>query len=399
MSETQGGTAVRVVEKARAVAAKVTGLRRVAQEAQVREAVTRAELSVALHDSLAARAVLAARLRAAALSGYLATRRPPGRLRRHGRLSRGLDRLLARLGPLGHALIIARSGLWRGSGRRLHDLRHMAAYARRGANPAVAPLAPFDQAYYLARNPDIGGTRMAPLVHYLLAGGREGRAPHPLFDEAHYSRQHAAELAGSGVTALEHYVHRGAALGHTPHPAFDVAHYLAQAPALAPEDDAVAHYLREGWTQALSPHPLFDPAWYVRRAGPAARGTPPLVHYLVEGWARGLSPHPLFDPAWYLEQNPGVAEAGLEPLSHFLGLGAAEARSPSPWFDLPHYVAQRGDGLSPSANPLVDYLQGGAWAVAEPRPGFAATAYLASRPELAREGVTPLEHWARQSQS
>jgi hypothetical protein len=35
--------------------------------------------------------------------------------------------------------------------------------------------------------------------------------------------------------------------------------------------------------------------------------------------------------------------------------------------------------------------------VGEARPGFPTAAYLASRPELARLGVTPLEHWARRA--
>ena len=55
----------------------------------------------------------------------------------------------------------------------------------------------------------------------------------------------------------------------------------------------------------------------------------------------------------------------------------------------------RGEALAAQANPLVDYLQGGAWAVVEARPGFPTAAYLAATPELVRQGVTPLEHWAR----
>lgn len=394
---TEADPIFRVLDKARAVAGKVAGLRRLAQDAQVREAVARTELGLALHDALRSRAELAGRLRAAALAAHLAGGSPAQRVRRHGGLSRRLDRVLARLGAFGHAAVIARSGVWQGPGRSLHRFRHMAAYARRGANPAVAPFARFDQAWYLARHPDIASGRLAPLVHYLLSGSLEGRSPHPLFDEGYYRRENAAELAGSGVSALEHYIRRGAALGRSPHPAFDVAHYLAQGPALAPGEDPAGHYLREGWMQGLSPHPLFDPAWYAQQASGRARGVPLLVHYLAEGWRDGLSPHPLFDPAWYLEAHPDVAAAGLEPLTHFLTSGGAEGRSPGPWFDLPHYVAQRGADLPPGVNPLVDYLQGGAWAVAEARPGFPSAAYLASRPDLAREGLTPLEHWARQA--
>ncbi|MDZ4370703.1 MAG: hypothetical protein U1C74_04690 [Phenylobacterium sp.] len=138
----------RALERVRALAEAHAGLRRVAHDAQVREALTRTELSLALFEAAAARTDLESRLRDSALAAWrrIARRRPA---RRHNRLSKLLDRLLARLGSLGQAIVIARSGVWRSSGRPVHDLRHMAAYARRRANPAVAPLAPFGQASYL----------------------------------------------------------------------------------------------------------------------------------------------------------------------------------------------------------------------------------------------------------
>ena len=152
-----------VLDKVRALAAQVGGLKALAHDAQVREALTRTELTLALHESLAARAELQAKLREQALAAYRARRLATSR--RNGRPQQMVDRLLARLGSLGQALVIARSGVWRLTGRPLHDLRHMAAYARRGANPAVAPLAPFDQAWYLAAYPDVAARKTAPLVH------------------------------------------------------------------------------------------------------------------------------------------------------------------------------------------------------------------------------------------
>lgn len=389
-----------LLDKAHAVALRTAKLRRdfagahrLAHQAQVREALSRTELTLALTETLAARAELEGRLREQALAGYLA-RGGPIRLRRHNRISKALDRLLARLGSLGQALVIARSGVWRGTGRPLFDLRHMAAYARRRADPRVAPMALYDQAWRLARSPDLTQARMAPLVHYLVAGAAEGRDPHPLFDETWYARENAHELAATGLSGLEHYVRAGAARGRNPHPLFDMAHYLAQGPALASGEDPLSHYLREGGRLGLSPHPLFDPAWYAEQA-PEAAGTPGLIHYLQTGSPAGLTPHPLFDPRWYLEKHPQVAEEGVEPLVHFVTVGAFELHNPSPWFDLPHYIVTRGPGLAPGANPLIDYLQGGAWAGAESRPGFPTAAYLASRPDLVRAGLTPLEHWAR----
>lgn len=385
----------RLVERARAAAGRLVAAKSVAHQAQVREALTRTELTMALHEALTGRAESERRFRSQAFETYLARQGGGRRLRRRGAASRFLDRLLTRLASPGRALVIARSGVWRGTGRRLFDLRHMAAYARRRANGSVAPPAPFDQVWYLETYPEVASAGASPLVDYLVGGAELGRRPHPLFDADWYRRENFAELTATGLTPLEHFVRRGAALGRNPHPLFDIAHYVAQSPNLDPGEDPLSHYVREGWSLGLSPHPLFDPDWYLDRAPREARQVPPLTHYLASGWRTGLSPHPLFDPAWYLQTYPDVALAELEPLTHFLLSGAADGRSPGPWFDLPHYVALRGEALPPKANPLIDYLQGGAWAVAEARPGFPTAAYLAATPELAREGLTPLEHWAR----
>src|SRR5438128_7531992 len=135
---------------------------------------------------------------------------------------------MARLGAFGQAGAILRSGLWRGTGRRLHDLRHAAAYVRRGANPAIAPPSLFDHAGYLAAYPDIAARRASPLAHYVLAGAAEGRVPHPLFDPSFYAERNAAELAASGLTPLGHFVLAGAARASDPHPLFDVGYYAAE---------------------------------------------------------------------------------------------------------------------------------------------------------------------------
>lgn len=383
-----------LLDKVGEAVAQLANARHVAHQAQVAEAAVRAELTLALTEALIGRSEAQAHQRGEALRRYVAET-PARRLRIRRRPVRILEQLLGRLGSAGQALLIAGSGVWRGTGRRGFDLRHMAAYARRRADPTVQPPALFDQAWYLSTYADVGAARIAPLVHYLLAGPREDRQPHPLFDAAWYRSQNAADLAATGLSPLEHYIRVGAARARDPHPLFDIGWYIAQGAAPAAGEDPLSHYLREGWAQGLSPHPLFDPAWYRARAPRAARETPPLLHYVTEGWRKGLGPHPLFDPAWYLQQNPDVAAAGAEPLAHFATQGGQEGRSPSAWFDLPHYVAARGEGLPARRNPLVDYLQGGAWRVVESRPGFPTAAYLAHAPGLVRQGLTPLDHWAR----
>ncbi|HEY8003149.1 MAG TPA: hypothetical protein VIE16_02920 [Phenylobacterium sp.] len=385
-----------LAQKAAAVALKVASLRtdlglahELAHQAQVREALTRSELTLALNEALKARAAADAAVRRLAVERWLA-QATPRPVRRRGKLRRGADRLLLKAGLTGHARLIADAGIWRGG-----DLTEIAGYVRRRTDPAASPAALFDQAWYLASYPDAAASGLAPLVHYLVRGAGQGYSPHPLLHANYYAAQSASALAATQVTPLEHFIAEGWARGRNPHPLFDVAHYAAQGPDLASDEDPASHYLRSGWREGLSPHPLFDGAWCRRQMPRQAAEVPPLVHYLTVGWRDGLTPHPLFDPRWYLAQNPDVAELGTEPLTHFLVGGAAEGRSPGPWFDLPHYVAARGEALDPAANPLVDYLQGGAWAVAEARPGFPTAAYLAASPELVAQGMTPLEHWAR----
>jgi hypothetical protein len=380
-----------LAQKAAAVAKLVERLRAdlalahdLAHQAQVREALTRTELTLALTAALKGRAEVEAAARHDGLARLAGRARavpaPPGR---------NWQRLLLRAGSAGEARLISDSGVWRGE-----DRGEIAAYARRKIDPAAVPAALFDQAFYLAAYPETAAFGRSPLLHYLVRGAAADARPHPMFDPVHYRGGGAADLGGA--TPLAHFLHRGAWQGRDPHPLFDLAHYAGQRPELAVGEDPVSHYLRQGWRDGLSPHPLFDPAWYLAQS-PQAADVPPLLHYATAGWREGLSPHPLFEPRWYLTQYEDIAVAGFEPLAHFLGGGAAEGRSPGPWFDVRHYVAARGEGLGPGVNPLVDYLRGGAWAVAEARPGFPTAAYLAQSPELVAMGMTPLEHWARKA--
>lgn len=372
------------------VVERLASAQAISQDSQVREALTRTELTLALNEALIAGAEAEAGRREQAFRAFALAHGSEGPLQRPKPFNPRWEKLPWRLRSIGHALAISRSGLWRGSG----ELQEIIAYVRRGADPTAEPKALLDQGWYLAAYPDAAAGGRAPLLHYLLEGAAQDRSPHPLFDVAYYKQTNASELATTGLSPLEHFVRRGMAQGRNPHPLFDLRHYVAQATDIEADDDPLNHYLREGWLRDLSPHPLFDPVWYRARAR-HPRNVPPLLHYLRAGAKRSHAPHPLFDPDWYLEQNPDVAQSGAEPLTHFVTSGAQEGRSPSPWFDLAHYAAVRGEALEAGVNPLVDYLRGGAWAVTEAMPGLPTAAYLASSPEMVREGLTPLEHWAR----
>ena len=384
-----------LIGKAAQVAALVDGMRveihgrldaEIAQ-LQANEVRTRIGLTGALMDALAWGAEAEARLRQVLAS--------TGPLRIEGRLGRRLHwrarQVLARLGVAGQARLIEGSGFWRpgtAQGRRAR----IAAYLRRKADPAAQPEILFDQAWYLERYPDVRELDLSPLLHYLLVGQGERRDPHPLFSSEYYTDRYEDELALDLTWGLGHFMRSGLAAPRDPHPLFDAVHYLSQGARPDPGEDLVSHYLRAGWRQGLSPHPLFEPEWYAAQLPPSAADMPPLLHYVLEGAAAGLSPHPLFDPQWYRVQ---AQHAPADLLSHYLREGAAQGLSPSRWFDPAHYARRRGAALPSGANPLVDYLQVGAWRVAEPAPGFATLAYVAAHPELARQGVTPLAHWAR----
>lgn len=375
-----------LLEKIEVLGARQDALRAEVQRAQAGEALNRNRLGLALAEALQARSRAEADARAAGLAHWRGMAGFWSRPSRRNRLRKRAEKVLARLGARGGALIIAASGLWPEGG-----FAEIQAYVARGCDPDARPRTLFDQAWYLQRYPDVAATGRSPLVHYLLSGAAEGRWPHPLFDPDYYVARNAVDLGATGLTALEHYVRLGGALGFDPHPLFLSDHYLVQAPELYEQREApLIHYLRIGAAAGLSPHPLFKPDLYAAQAGPEA-GALGLPHFLTTGSAAGLKPHPLFDPAWFVATYPQIQG---EALSHFVSHGGPDALSPGPWLDGPHYVAARGEARPPELDPLSDYLQGGAWAVGEPSPGFWSGAYLAAHPELAAQGLTPLERWA-----
>lgn len=314
--------------------------------------------------------------------------------RERGGAERRMDQVLARGQWMGRVALLLRSGLWdlkikAALGGQAAPSLGVVSYALAGSDPAAHPRALFDQAWYLARNPDLTDKDWCPLIHYLTVGDSAGCDPHPLFDLADYRARHAVKIAACGLTALQHFSYFGAREGYAPHALFDVRFYVGQCEAVAISgENPLVHYLRQGWRDGLDPHPLFDGDWYLARC-PQAReaGIAPLLHYVLTGAAQGLSPHPLFDPAWHAGRHgPG----GLARLA-----ATAEApQSPCPGFDCAHYLAQRPD-LAADVHPLADYLTSGAFEGLSPAPGFDETAYLVAHPDAADAGVAGLLHQAR----
>jgi GT2 family glycosyltransferase len=98
--------------------------------------------------------------------------------------------------------------------RALTGLRQLVPWRRkklrRLANRyrAIASSPLFDRGWYLARNPDVARKQIDPVLHYLLYGSEEGRAPGPNFDGDAYLKANP-DVAASKVNPLEHYMSRG----------------------------------------------------------------------------------------------------------------------------------------------------------------------------------------------
>lgn len=171
----------------------------------------------------------------------------------------------------------------------------------------VAPL--FDPFHYLDRLEAPEEALANPLLHYVLAGWRDGASPHPLFSPEHYRRGRGA-LAG----------------------------------------DPLLDFLTEGG--AVDPHPLFDVGFYrARYMGESALN--PLVHYLEEGARARLDPSPSFDTRAFLDAF-GLGEDTVDPLTHYLTTPACFDHVLGPGFDAALYRHQieieRGERLDEPAH-------------------------------------------------
>ncbi len=215
-----------------------------------------------------------------------------------------------------------------------------------------------DSAFYLDRYPDIVAAGIAPLVHYLRFGGREGRDIHPIVSTNWYFEKYP-DAREAGEFPVAHFILWGAEKGYDPHPLFDTGYYLERYPdAVASGLNPLVHYLKY---PGRIPHPLFDTDYY---SGDGSRslspGTIPLVHFLASGVGERRNPNPLFNTKYYLDAYPDVAAAGVNPLIHFVTAGAREGRRPCPEFDTEFYLRTYRDVASSGMNPLAHYLRYGA---------------------------------------
>lgn len=137
----------------------------------------------------------------------------------------------------------------------------------------------FDADWYAAQYPQVRGSGLDPLSHYVVRGVEEGLRPNPLFDSRWYLDAYP-DVGRSGLNPLYHYVLRGAAEGRAAGAEFDTAAYLDQNPDVARSGmNPLRHYLRHGAREGRMATPATVPARRPTAPEPGAwAGLAPRAH-------------------------------------------------------------------------------------------------------------------------
>ena len=215
------------------------------------------------------------------------------------------------------------------------------SYGATGWQNGLNPDAFFDSNYYLAQNPDVRASGIAPLMHFELYGWHEGRDPSLLFSDTKYLAANP-DVWASGLDPLLHYVQYGQGEGRIgflsggaaqADALIDANYYDRQLGATliptgaAAQRQAASSYGSAGWRQGLNPDAFFDTKYYLsHNPDVAAASFDPLKHYEQYGWHEGRDPSAQFSTSKYLAAYSDVRAAGINPLEHFLLYGQAEGR-------------------------------------------------------------------------
>lgn len=162
----------------------------------------------------------------------------------------------------------------------------------------------FNEAFYLANNPDVEAAVEAGIIesgfaHFIESGQFQVRQPSPLYSELDYlaANPNIAEAVNAGLitNGFQHFIQFGQFEGRNPSPLFDTQFYLSQNPD-------VSAAVNEGILTAIE-------------------------HFVRFGKFEDRAPSLLYNPNYYLSQNPDVAVAverdELTGIQHYLDIGAA----------------------------------------------------------------------------
>jgi len=237
---------------------------------------------------------------------------------------------------------------------------------------------------------------LSPLEHYLITGWKEGKNPHPFFDET-YFRNVYPEISNEINPLIVFLTDKKDA---NPHPLFDAKYYLTNNPDLANVDVNLAeHYLIKGYKENLKPHPLFDGAYYYQSNNDVKEsGINPLIHFIEHGYKETRNPHLLFDSAYYFKQCPQLINKNINPLEHYLSVGFKTAINPHPLFDTAFYLQMNSAVEKEGINPLIDYLETGYKIPRDPNPFFDTHYYWYLDKNIKKNNINPLIHYFQNAQ-
>lgn len=238
-----------------------------------------------------------------------------------------------------------------------------------GANERRAPSPLFSPAWYTLAYADVANAEgVNPLLHFIMLGEGAGRIPaipplpvgakdddviafiqaSGLFDEAWYLEM-SPDLKGSGLAPIMHYLRWGASEGRNPSREFDTDTYKTYPDVAATGINPLLHYILYGRNVGL----------VIKKAV----ATDPAIYDVVRD-------SEYFDERFYLENNPDVARSTMDPCDQFCQFGFRELRKPSARFDLPWY-RQTYLPDQDEVNPLLHYETEGRQMGYLPRPPIA----------------------------
>jgi len=217
----------------------------------------------------------------------------------------------------------------------------------------------FDEQYYCTKYPDVSQTGLEPLAHFIYAGCREKRQPHPLFDIEFYLSQ-LGPSQKKKINPLIHYHQVGADIGLDPHPLFLTNFYIEQVETTGDtlSTNPIIHYMSEGYLKKIATHPLFNRDYFLATASKDTTFTSdhPLLDYLLNDDFFKVSPHPLFDPGYYLVQLQDDVDCNIPLLMHYMTYGVKHGLEPHPLFDVSSYKSQLSENETTGWEPLSHYL-------------------------------------------
>jgi GT2 family glycosyltransferase/glycosyltransferase involved in cell wall biosynthesis len=277
------------------------------------------------------------------------------------------------------------------------------------ARPAWAQ---FDAAWYLdchkPAHDYCEGRLEDALAYYLDIGVQLGDSPSPLFDEAYYLAQnpdvHELVKEGQYRSGFDHFCQHGHRI-LSPHWLFDDALYGRLHDDMSLENldqhgfvGRYDHYLRTGQHERRVAHYMFDAGFYRLRAIEAGADVPafdaqgPYVHYLRRLRPGAPEPRPsiYFEPRWYLESHAGLnleSETFRSALEHYLRNETPEFYDPVPQFSEAYYRAAYRDvthaiETGTYRNGFQHFVQFGAFELRRPRPEIDLVHYRDANPRV-----------------